>query len=158
MDLLPDLVRPVGAANAFGLVGGTKNLPGPGKRPLSSMAPTIVLDHDGKVVLVLGSPGGAKIITAVLQVLSNVLDFKMPLEEAVGAPRFHHQWRPDELIVEEGVSRATVEELALKRGHVVRIVRRDQEPLGEVQAVQVLPSGQRVAATDPRGIGRPAVN
>ena len=79
------------------------NLPGPGKRPLSSMTPTIVL-KDGKPFLVTGSPGGSRIISAVLQVIVNVIDFHMPIDEAVTAPRLHHQWQPDEVFAEPGFS------------------------------------------------------
>ena len=83
----------------FGLVQGEANAIAPRKRPLSSMTPTIVL-RDGKVRLVLGSPGGGTIINTVLQVLLNVIAFNMDVREAVAAPRFHHQWMPDRLILE----------------------------------------------------------
>src|SRR5262249_56178326 len=85
-----------GGSNGFGLVGYETNLPAPGKRPLSSMSPTIVL-RDDKVVLVTGSPGGSRIISTVLQVIVNVLDYKMDVAAAVSAPRLHHQWLPDEV-------------------------------------------------------------
>ena len=98
---LDDFTAKPGAANAFGLVGYNANLPGPNKRPLSSMTPTIVL-KDGKPFLITGSPGGSRIITAVLQVIINVIDFHMPIAEAVSAPRLHHQWQPDEVFVEPG--------------------------------------------------------
>ena len=98
---LDDFTAKPGAANAYGLVGCDANLPGPGKRPLSSMTPTIVL-KDGKPFLVTGSPGGSRIITAVLQVIINVIDFHMRIAEAVSAPRLHHQWQPDERMVEPG--------------------------------------------------------
>ncbi len=98
---LDDFAAKSGAPNAYGLVGGDPNAPGPGKRPLSSMSPTIVL-KDGKPFLVTGSPGGSRIITAVLQVISNVIDRKLPIAEAVTALRLHHQWSPDEVFVERG--------------------------------------------------------
>ena len=98
---LDDFTAAPGASNAFGLVGFEANLPGPGKRPLSSMSPTIVL-KDGKPVLVTGTPGGSRIISAVLQVVVNVLDYKMDVAAAVAAPRVHHQWMPDEVRVERG--------------------------------------------------------
>ena len=100
---LDDFTAAPGASNAFGLVGFEANLPGPGKRPLSSMSPTIVL-KDGKPVLVTGSPGGSRIISTVLQVIVNVLDYKMDVAAAVAAPRLHHQWLPDEVRVERGFS------------------------------------------------------
>ena len=101
---LDDFTAAPGAANAFGLVGFEANLPGPGKRPLSSMSPTIVL-KDGKPVLVTGSPGGSRIISTVLQVIVNVLDYDMNVAAAVAAPRLHHQWLPDEVRVERGFPR-----------------------------------------------------
>src|SRR5471032_2592623 len=96
---LDDFTAKPGASNAFGLVGFEANLPGPGKRPLSSMSPTIVL-KDGKPVLVTGSPGGSRIISTVLQVIVNVLDYNMNVAAAVAAPRLHHQWLPDEVRIE----------------------------------------------------------
>ena len=98
---LDDFTAAPGASNAFGLVGFEANLPGPGKRPLSSMSPTIVL-KDGKPVLVTGSPGGSRIISTVLQVIVNVLDYHMDVAAAVAAPRLHHQWLPDEVRIEHG--------------------------------------------------------
>ena len=88
---LDDFAAKARAPNAYGLVGGEANAPGPGKRPLSSMSPTIVLKN-GRPVLVTGSPGGSRIITAVLQIIVNVLDMKMPIDAAVAARRIHEQW------------------------------------------------------------------
>jgi gamma-glutamyltranspeptidase/glutathione hydrolase len=96
---LDDFAAKPGAPNAFGLVGGAANAPGPGKRPLSSMSPTIVF-KDGKPVLVTGAPGGSRIITTVLQVIVNTIDGHMSIGDAVSAPRLHHQWSPDEVVVE----------------------------------------------------------
>src|SRR5262249_36201864 len=93
-DEMDDFTVKEGAANFMGLVQGKANAIQPGKRPLSSMAPTIVL-KDGKVFMVLGSPGGSRIITILLQTLVNVIDYGMPIQEAVDAPRLHHQWMPD---------------------------------------------------------------
>ena len=93
---LDDFAAKPGAPNAYGLVGGDANAPGGGKRPLSSMAPTIVL-RDGRVFLVTGTPGGSRIITMVLQVILNVVDHQMNVAEAVAAPRIHHQWLPDQV-------------------------------------------------------------
>ena len=112
---LDDFTAAPGASNAFGLVGFEANLPGPGKRPLSSMSPTIVL-KDGKPVLVTGSPGGSRIISAVLQVVVDVLDYKMDVAAAVAAPRVHHQWMPDEVRVERGFPEEALAELRAK-GH-----------------------------------------
>jgi gamma-glutamyltranspeptidase/glutathione hydrolase len=146
---LDDFTAAPGASNAFGLVGFEANLPGPGKRPLSSMAPTIVL-KDGKPVLVTGSPGGSRIISAVLQVIVNVLDYQMDVAAAVAAPRLHHQWLPDEVRVERGFADDTL--AALKAmGHVIVV------PLGQTSAnsIAVTPNGL-LGAPDPRTRGAEA--
>jgi gamma-glutamyltranspeptidase/glutathione hydrolase len=100
---LDDFAAKKGAPNAFGLIGGEANAPGPGKRPLSSMTPTFVM-KGGKLVLVTGSPGGSRIITTVANVIVNLIDYKMSLADAVAAPRIHHQWMPDEVRVEPDVA------------------------------------------------------
>ena len=147
---LDDFTAAPGASNAFGLVGFEANLPGPGKRPLSSMSPTIVL-KDGKPVLVTGSPGGSRIISAVLQVVVDVLDYKMDVAAAVAAPRVHHQWMPDEVRVERGFSDEVLAELRAK-GHKVI------EPVGQtsVNSIAVTPNGL-LGAPDPRTRGAAAV-
>jgi gamma-glutamyltranspeptidase/glutathione hydrolase len=94
----------------FGLVQGEGNAIQPGKRPLSSMTPTIVL-KDNKVFMALGAPGGSRIINGVLEVLLNVLDFHMNVQDAVDWPRFHHQWQPDKLYLEKGISPDTIAKL-----------------------------------------------
>jgi gamma-glutamyltranspeptidase / glutathione hydrolase len=146
---LDDFTAAPGAANAFGLVGFEANLPGPGKRPLSSMSPTIVL-KDGKPVLVTGTPGGSRIISAVLQVVVNVLDYGMDVAQAVAAPRLHHQWQPDEVRVERGFDDAT---LAALRAMGHRVI----EPLGQTSAnsIAVTPNGL-LGAPDPRTRGAEA--
>jgi gamma-glutamyltranspeptidase/glutathione hydrolase len=146
---LDDFTAAPGASNAFGLVGFEANLPGPGKRPLSSMTPTIVL-KDGKPVLVTGSPGGSRIISAVLQVVVNVLDYKMDVAAAVAAPRLHHQWLPDEVRIERGFSDETLAELKAKGHHIV-------EPLEQTSAnsIAVTPNGP-LGAPDPRTRGAEA--
>jgi gamma-glutamyltranspeptidase/glutathione hydrolase len=143
---LDDFTAAPGASNAFGLVGFEANLPGPGKRPLSSMTPTIVL-KDGKPVLVTGSPGGSRIISAVLQVVVNVLDYKMDVAAAVAAPRVHHQWLPDEVRVEHGFTEDTLAALRAK-GH--RVI----EPLGRTSANSIGVTDQGLlGAPDPRSRG-----
>jgi len=117
---LDDFAAKPGAPNAYGLVGGEANAPGPGKRPLSSMSPTIVL-KDRLPFLVTGSPGGSRIITAVLQVILNVIDRKLPIGSAVNAPRLHHQWVPDELLVERGFSPDMMRALAARGHNVVEV-------------------------------------
>jgi gamma-glutamyltranspeptidase / glutathione hydrolase len=146
---LDDFTAAPGASNAFGLVGFEANLPGPGKRPLSSMSPTIVL-KDGKPVLVTGTPGGSRIISAVLQIVVDVLDYKMDVAAAVAAPRVHHQWMPDVVRVEHGFTEDVLDELKA-RGH--RVV----EPLGQTSAnsIAVTPNGL-LGAPDPRTRGAEA--
>ncbi len=114
---LADFAAKPGAPNAFGLVGGDANAPGPRKRPLSSMTPTIVLKN-GKPFLVTGSPGGSRIITTTLQVIINVIDRGMNIAQAVAAPRIHHQWLPDEVFAERTVPGETIRALET-RGHKV---------------------------------------
>ena len=146
---LDDFTAAPGAANAYGLVGFDANLPGPGKRPLSSMSPTIVL-KDGKPVLVTGSPGGSRIISTVLQVIVNVLDYHMDVAAAVAAPRLHHQWLPDEVRIEHGFADSTLEALRAK-GHKVI------EPMGQTSANSIaVTSNGLLGAPDPRTRGAEA--
>lgn len=137
---MDDFAARAGATNAFGLVQGAANLPGPGKRPLSSMTPTILF-RDGKVAMVTGSPGGSRIITITLQTILNVIDHGMNIAQAVIAPRVHHQWLPDAIDVEEGLSVDTLALLAA-RGH--RIVPRGT--FGNVNAIVAVPGGWAGAA------------
>ena len=143
---LDDFTAKPGAANAYGLVGFSANLPGPGKRPLSSMAPAIVL-KDGKPFLITGSPGGSRIITAVLQVITNVIDFHMPIAEAVSAPRLHQQWQPEDVLVEPGFDPALLAALQA-RGHKIAPTR----PFTSANSIQVTPDGF-VGAADTRTRG-----
>lgn len=114
-DEMDDFTAKPGVPNTFGLIQGDINAIEPGKRPLSSMTPTIVT-RDGQFFMALGAPGGSRIITAVLQVLLNVIDFKMNVRDAVDAPRFHHQWQPDVLSLDPGISPDTALLLRV-RGH-----------------------------------------
>lgn len=133
--------------NSYGLVGNEANSLRPNKRPLSSMSPTIVLNND-KVSLVTGAAGGPRIISATLQSILNIIDFRMPVKEAVGAARVHHQWLPDRLNVEAKVADGVKKALE-QRGHALR----DQSALGVVQAITV--SGMQVnGAADPRKVER----
>lgn len=143
---MDDFSAKPGVPNSYGLIGGAANAIEPGKRPLSSMTPTIVF-KDGKPLLATGSPGGSRIITTVLQVISNVIDHGMNVAAATAAPRFHHQWRPDALFTEPGFSPDTLELLNLK-GQVVRSSR----PMGSTQSIMILPTGL-TGASDPRRRG-----
>jgi len=143
---LDDFTAAVGASNFYGLVGFEANLPGPGKRPLSSMSPTIVL-KDGKPWIVTGCPGGSYIITAVLQVILNVVDHGMNIAAAVAKPRLHHQWLPDEVRIEHGFAPEVVEALRA-RGHKVI------EPVGQTSANSIVVTDDGFAgAPDPRTRG-----
>ncbi|WNV07338.1 gamma-glutamyltransferase [Tardiphaga sp. 709] len=146
---LDDFTAAPGASNAYGLVGFEANLPGPGKRPLSSMSPTIVL-KDGKPVLVTGSPGGSRIISTVLQVIVNVIDYRMDVMSAVATSRLHHQWLPDEVRIERGFSEEALNALRAM-GHKVI------EPMGQTSANSILvtPDGL-LGAPDPRTRGAEA--
>ncbi|HLT46737.1 MAG TPA: gamma-glutamyltransferase [Rubricoccaceae bacterium] len=107
-DEMDDFTAAPGAPNLWGLVQGEANAVRPGARPVSSMTPTILEDPEGRLFMVVGSPGGSRIITTVFQVVTNVVDFGMPVQAAVAAPRFHHQWLPEQLEVEEGFPDATL--------------------------------------------------
>ncbi|POR43778.1 gamma-glutamyltransferase [Methylobacterium sp. V23] len=143
---MDDFSAKPGALNAYGLVGSVANAVSPGARPLSSMTPAFVF-RDGRLVLVTGSPGGSRIISTVLQVIVNVLDFRMNLAEAVAAPRIHHQWQPDVLMAEEGLSPDTLA-LLRARGHTVRV----GATSGSANSVQV-GDGLLAGAADPRHRG-----
>ncbi|NYT64724.1 gamma-glutamyltransferase [Alcaligenaceae bacterium] len=140
---MDDFAAKPGAANAYGLIGGDANSIQPGKRPLSSMTPTLVM-KDGKPVLVTGSPGGSRIITIVLQTLLDTIDFQMNPAEAASAVRVHHQWTPDELHVEKGLSIDT-RALLLERGHHVVT----KAAMGRTQTIQRL-NGVMRGYSDPR--------
>jgi gamma-glutamyltranspeptidase/glutathione hydrolase len=145
-DELDDFAAKPGAPNAFGLVGGSANAPAAGKKPLSSMAPTIVLKNGG-LFLVTGSPGGSRIITSLVNVLVNLIDYRMNIAEAVSAPRIHHQWLPDEVRVEPGI-RADIVSVLESRGN--RVVRGD--PWGSANSILVTRDGL-LGAADPRSRG-----
>jgi len=147
---LDDFAATAGAPNAFGLMGGDANAPGPRKRPLSSMSPTMVF-RNGELELVTGSPGGSRIITTVLQVISNVVDHNMNVAEASEAARVHHQLYPDELRIERGISPDTVK-LLEQKGHVVR----EHRTMGSTQSIMRVKSEFHGAA-DTRQMGTAAV-
>jgi gamma-glutamyltranspeptidase/glutathione hydrolase len=147
-DEMDDFAIQANTPNQFGLVGGAANAIAPGKRPLSSMTPTIVRDGGHASVIVLGSPGGPKIITAILQVLLRVLVLEQPMPEAIAAPRLHQQWSPGETSFESAFDPVIREELMNRRGHGVRV---STESFGSVQAIW-LPEvgGVPIAVSDPR--------
>jgi len=142
---MDDFAAKPGTANMFGLVQGDANAIAPRKRPLSSMTPTMV-EKDGKPVFVLGSPGGPRIITAVLETLMNLVDFGMPTAEAVAAPRFHQQYLPDTVFYETGgLPPATLSALAAM-GYTLK----EQSPWGAVELIAITPDGTLTGVSDPR--------
>jgi gamma-glutamyltranspeptidase/glutathione hydrolase len=136
-----------GVPNAFGLIGAENNSVEPGKRPLSSMSPTIVLDSNGQSILTLGAAGGPKIITQVVLTIVRYLDFGQPLPDAVAGPRFHHQWRPNRVASDTGLAQGLQDGLQA-RGH-------ELETLGSAGRTQAIAAenGKLIGVSDPRGQG-----
>lgn len=150
-DEMDDFAAAPGVPNAYGLVGGDANAIAPRKTPLSSMTPTIVTENN-RLRMAVGAPGGSTIITTVLQVILNVLEYNMDAGAAVSASRIHHQWLPDQVRVEPwGLDAATIEELR-RRGHKID----EQSPWGNANAIVVTPDGKLEGAADPRGEGAPS--
>ena len=135
-----------GYPNNYGLVGAEANAIEPGKRMLSSMTPTIV-EKNGQLKMVLGTPGGATIITSVFQTIINALDYGMGMQAAVEAPRFHHQWKPDLIQHEPNVFTNQSQTTLANMGHAFR----ERSSIGRVDAILVLPNGEYEAGADPRG-------
>lgn len=144
-DEMDDFAAKVGVPNMFGVLQGSANAVGPGKRPLSTMTPTIVL-KDGKLWLVLGSPGGPTIVTTVANVLIDVADYGLNIQQAVAAPRFHQQWMPDEILMEP--DRFSPDTVRLLTAHGYRI---DYGDHGDAECIEVDPAtGELLGASDPR--------
>jgi gamma-glutamyltranspeptidase/glutathione hydrolase len=140
---MDDFSVKAGVANQFGAIGGEANAIMPNKRMLSSMTPTIV-EKNGKLLMVIGSPGGTTIITTVYQVIINVLEHKMTMQEAVNAKRFHHQWQPDVILVERGAISDSVKNRLQSMGHIIREI----GVLGKVDAILRLADGSYEGASD----------
>ena len=141
---MDDFSAKPGVPNMYGLIGGEANKIEPHKRMLSSMSPTIVM-KDGKNFLVAGSPGGSRIITTTLQVIMNVIDHRLNVQAAVNAPRIHHQWLPDELRIEQGISPDTVR-LLKAMGHTVN----EKSSMGAIQSIMIAADGTMYGGADPR--------
>lgn len=145
---MDDFSAKAGVPNMFGLIGAEANSIAPGKRMLSSMTPTIV-EKEGKLWLVVGTPGGSTIITAVAQTILNAYEHELSMQDAVNAPRFHHQWLPDTVVFEpEGFSKNTLSTLK-EKGYLINEER--TRIIGKVDAIRVLENGQLEAGADPRG-------
>jgi gamma-glutamyltranspeptidase/glutathione hydrolase len=148
---MDDFSSKPGVPNAYGLIQGPANAIGPGHRPLSAMTPTIVT-RQGKLVMVLGSPGGPTIITTVTNALINSVDFGMDMQQAVNSPRFHHQWMPDELKVETDQTSPDTIRLLQKMGHKLDL---DRDPWGDAECIAIDPkTGERLGASDARNGGK----
>lgn len=143
---MDDFSAKPGAPNLYGAIGGKANAVAGNKRPLSSMTPTIVA-RDGQLSLVVGTPGGTTIPTSVFQVILNVYEFDLPLREAVHRKRFHHQWLPDVIQIEEGALTDEVQEKLREMGHAIKI----RTPIGRVEAILREPNGQLRVVADDRG-------
>ena len=145
---MDDFSAKPGVPNSYGLVGAEANSIAPQKRMLSSMTPTII-EKNGKLFMVLGTPGGSTIITSVLQTILNVYEYKMSMQDAVNAPRFHHQWLPDEIMMEPNqFNKKDIENLE-KKGY--RINEKSAPVIGKVDAILLLPNGKLEAGADARG-------
>ena len=151
-DEMDDFTTKHGGANVFGLVQGSKNDIAPRKTPLSSMSPTMVFLGNGALEMVVGSPGGPRIINAVLETIVNVIDFKMPLLEAVHATRIHHQWMPDSLKVEAKSLDLETKKTLVAKGHKISSIKF----IGDVQAIQKRNDGMWIGVSDSRSDGRPS--
>lgn len=145
-DEMDDFSIKPGVPNMYGAVGGEANAIQPGKRMLSSMTPTIVL-KDGKPFIVVGTPGGTTIPTQIFQTLVNIIDFNMSTEDAVYKPKFHHQWLPDEILIEKGFP-ASVKDALMKMGYKFA---KEREGIGRTEIIKVLPNGKFEAVADNRG-------
>jgi gamma-glutamyltranspeptidase/glutathione hydrolase len=143
---MDDLTGKPGVANGAGLVQGVVNQVEPGKRPLSSMTPTIVL-RDGKPFLLTGSPGSATIISTTMESIVNVIDFGMNVQQAIDAPRMHHQWYPDVVYVEPGLLTPQTRQSLESMGYTFKM----RKAIGDDEAILIDPrSGLREGASDPR--------
>jgi len=146
-DEMDDFAAKPGTPNMYGLIQGERNAVAPHKRPLSAMTPTFVLRHDGSLWFTVGSPGGPTIINTALCVITNVVDFDMNIQQAIDAPRIHHQWLPDELVFEPYGLSGDTQKALLTRGHKLARPRY----LGDAEGIMIEEkTGVRLGATDPR--------
>jgi gamma-glutamyltranspeptidase/glutathione hydrolase len=145
---MDDFSSKPGTPNMFGLIGGTANSIAPQKRMLSAMTPTVI-EKNGKLFMVVGTPGGSTIITSVLQTILNVAEFKMSMQEAVNAPRFHHQWLPDVITFEPNTFDTKTFDTLKSKGYIIN--EKTTPVIGKVDAILVLPNGKLEGGADKRG-------
>lgn len=146
-DEMDDFAAKPGTPNMYGLIQGERNAVAPRKRPLSAMTPTIVLRKDGSLWFTVGSPGGPTIINTVLCIITNVIDYEMNIQQAIDAPRIHHQWLPDELVGEPFSLSGDTQRALKARGHMLAKLRY----LGDAEGIMIEEkTGMRLGATDPR--------
>ena len=146
-DEMDDFAAKPGTPNLYGLIQGERNAVAPHKRPLSAMTPTFVLRKDGSLWFTVGSPGGPTIINTVLDVITNVIDYNMNIQQAIDAPRIHHQWLPDELVAEPYGLSGDTQKALVARGHKLAKPRY----LGDCEGIMIEEkTGMRLGATDPR--------
>jgi gamma-glutamyltranspeptidase/glutathione hydrolase len=143
---MDDFSAKPGFPNMYGLIGGEANAIAPNKRMLSSMTPTIV-EKNGDLFMVVGTPGGSTIITSVFQTILNVIEFDMHMQAAVNFQRFHHQWKPDYIQVEPGRFMEYTTNALIKKGHEIK----ERNAIGRVDAILVLGDGKLEGGADPRG-------
>jgi gamma-glutamyltranspeptidase/glutathione hydrolase len=144
---MDDFSIKAGAPNMYGLIGNKANAIAPGKRMLSSMTPTII-EKDGKLLMVVGTPGGSTIITSVYQTILNVLEHGMTMQQAVNALKFHHQWLPDKTTFEASAFSAEAIKKLQDKGYILE---QQRNSIGRMDCILVLPDGTLEGGSDPRG-------
>jgi gamma-glutamyltranspeptidase/glutathione hydrolase len=151
---MDDFAAKPGTPNLYGLIQGERNAVAARKRPLSAMTPTFVLRKDGSLWFTTGSPGGPTIINTVLLIITNVIDYDMNIQQAIDAPRIHHQWLPDELVFEPYGLSGDTQKALIARGHKLAKPRY----LGNAEGIMIEEkTGVRLGASDPRRSDGPAV-
>ena len=153
---MDDFAAKPGTPNAYGLIQGESNAVAPRKRPLSAMTPTFVLRKDGSLWFAVGSPGGPTIINTVLQVITNIIDYDMNIQQAIDAPRIHHQWLPDELVLRATTASPQIQRERSK--HAATTWSNKPRYMGDAEGIMIEEkTGVRLGASDPRGADSAAI-